>query len=539
MRVLQVALAAVAGWDLKTVCSLLQVSTACRTAVLGSGVGCEVSIGWHDRHSISDPASNLHISMQLAHFCAWLPGHASLVRKLVLRPPSDLADAVLSQQLVSLALQLSVQQAAAAVAGGAVVQQVTPAGLPRPLQRLQLQSLDCQVLLQPAALAALASCSVLTELSMLFLSPRGLPADLMFQSAPGLHSSLGLLTSLRRISIGVAGKQALSGGFPASLAQLSNLTELDCDGTVPPDSLVHLPAQLSVLKVAVDNTAAAEVFLQHMGALRELQLVPTGGRSGVQAFLPTSLTSFKTIAAGPLQIAPASLPNVVQVIVAVRDIDSLACLRCCSNMTFLRFSCIFLAPAGELSVAQAGAVAAAIATATNLQSLELHRAKHQAGGLFVVAPHAHDSCTNFAECVSRMTQLSQLTITGFKVDPLDMIKLSVLPKLVSLSLLECSGLGDTTAAVLACKQTGLTALRLQGCGLQSPVLLPALAGCTGLQELDLRGNELPLCDETLLSLTALRQLTRLVLHTAASTVSADGRQQFKATMPQLRQLRWM
>lgn len=102
--------------------------------------------------------------------------------------------------------------------------------------------------------------------------------------------------------------------------------------------------------------------------------------------------------------------------------------------------------------------------------------------------------------------------------------------------LECPALGDTAAAALACRQTGLTALRLQGCGLESPALLPALVGCTSLQELDLRGNKLHVCDETLQLLTALRQLTQLVLPAAASTVSEDGMQHFKAAMPQLKSL---
>jgi hypothetical protein len=342
-----------------------------------------------------------------------------------------------------------------------------------------------------------------------------------------------LLTSLQRLCIRSPGRsQPLPTGFAASLVQLKHLTKLDFEAyQFAPASLQELPAHLSILRVEVRNSAVAAASLQHMSVLRELRLFAKG-QAPLRACVPTCITGLSAI--GALEMQPAVLPSLSRHLMALKDLGGMLALQGLPQLQALQVSCRLLARPGDLVAAQAEAVAAAVAAATQLSSLQLHRASTIVGCM--VAPSASDSCIILYPSLVRLPHLSSLVITGFALDPLDMIKLTVLSKLATLSVVECPAFGDTAAAVLACNLTGLTALQLRGCGLQSPVLLPALAGCTSLQELDLRGNALPVCDQTLLLLTALRQLTQLVLPAAASTVSADGKQQFKAAMLQLTSL---
>jgi hypothetical protein len=212
----------------------------------------------------------------------------------------------------------------------------------------------------------------------------------------------------------------------------------------------------------------------------------------------------------------------------------------------LKLSLKYIAPNGALTAAHASAVAAAISAATHISSLQLHRCANA----YAFVPGAADVCMPLHPCIGRLTQLTSLSVTGFKVDTSDLLKLTVLSKLACLAILRCPAVGDqmdAAAAALACKQTGLRVLKLQGCGLDKPALLPALACCTGLRQLDLRANDkLPLCAETLMLLTALRQLTGLLLPAAALFDDSESRdvdgtklnelQQVKAAMPQLSRL---
>jgi hypothetical protein len=346
--------------------------------------------------------------------------------------------------------------------------------------------------------------------------------------------SLARLTQLQRLYIaGGQDSPTLPDGLVASLVQLQQLTSLEWWGSrIAPASLQHLPAQLAVLKIKVVNTAAAEVNLHHMTSLQNLTLSAVGGKSQLQARLPTSLTALSVTAAGAWQIMNDSLPSVRELLVAPKDMSTLVDpSQRFPNLKSLSVSCCHMAAHGQLSAAQADAVAAAVGAATHITCLQLHRVANKVHS--IQAPRAADSCIMLAASLGQLRQLGSLTVIGFNVQPTDMLKLTVLSSLVSLSVWKCPDFGDTAAAVLAGKQTGLKALQLVGCGLQNPVLLPALAGCTGLQVLNLEHNVLPICAETLLSLTALRQLTQLRLPAAASTVSGDCMQQFKAGMPQL------
>lgn len=458
---------------------------------------------------------------RLSGFCAWLPGHATLVHKVILDPPKDQAGPAAAQQLVSLALQLCAHQiqaaAAAAGTGQPAPQHVSGTGLVRPLQQLQLKSLDSRMMLPPDALMSLAAGSCFTELLL-----RGLPKG---QPSAEACCSLATLTSLRRLRIDCDSKTRRPAGWSSVL---SELTYLHLHVPLQAADFQLLPAQLLILRLQVDNhSAPTELTLLHMTGLLDLALRGYGPEE-VRACLPTSLT--KLSAVGPLDIVP-ELPTLHELTVVLRHMQRLGLLRHLQSLSALRDLQVTLLGLGrDAGGEQLLAVMTEVSKASQVTCLRLHRGNYSS----LVTPAAGDNVIFSHNGLTDLTQLCELVVTGFKLQSSDVLKLTCFVWFDPVSCTECSYLGDTAAASLACKLTGLLHLRLCGCGLESSVLLPALAGCTQLRELDLEGNSIPLCDDTLTLLTSLRQLTRLVLTAEdadVSEVTAAGLQQFNAAMP--------
>jgi hypothetical protein len=163
----------------------------------------------------------------------------------------------------------------------------------------------------------------------------------------------------------------------------------------------------------------------------------------------------------------------------------------------------------DLSEGHAQVIAAALAAATQVTCLEIYRDQADSS---LNSWRENDAVLLLRSSLQQMRRLGSLVVEGICLDTKDVLGWTALSALTSLTVAECSGFTDTAVAALACKLPGLQHLEVYKCGLSSPVLWPALACCTGLVHLELRGHSAPLEDETLLYLTSLARLTLLVLH---------------------------
>lgn len=349
------------GCDIQMLCSLLQVSTACRAAVYESGVSCSVRPADLGCSSYLCPADLQHRS----GFAAFLPGNAGLVSSLELYTPSSKTDRAPAEHLLTLAVQLCVQQQATASATGAAVQSWTPSGLQRPLRGLQLRSYTGDLLLQPAALAALGACSQLT----------GLEWQLKKDPAAAAVHSLRHLSTLQSLFITNRGL-SFSDSCLAALAnacwQLQHLTHLALNAELPASALQHLPRSLVSLQVDVHipEQQQAAVSFSHLSCLRDLALVSYQGLSE-QVALPASLTQLMFISQGGISCIP-DLPN-LRVLHECVDFTQPSLLRHVSGLPMLQKLVLDLALLKTgVSRAVADTVAAHVASATQLTSLQVY-----------------------------------------------------------------------------------------------------------------------------------------------------------------------
>jgi hypothetical protein len=113
----------------------------------------------------------------------------------------------------------------------------------------------------------------------------------------------------------------------------------------------------------------------------------------------------------------------------------------------------------------------------------------------------------------RLTALRHLDIASLDVQPEDAVHFTALKSLTALHLYNAWNLGDVAAAAIAVSLSGnLRVLELIDCGLESPVLWPAVGTCTSLESLCIDSapnNLLRLEASTLHLLTNLSRLTAL------------------------------
>lgn len=148
-------------------------------------------------------------------------------------------------------------------------------------------------------------------------------------------------------------------------------------------------------------------------------------------------------------------------------------------------------------------------------------------------PTTADAELALRDTLSQLPALQSLSLTSFKLQPSDVIQWPTLSILMELEVRQCPTLSDAAAAALACKLTALRKLELRSCGLQSPVLWPAIASCSGLHTLCLAGNQLVVNDDVLVMLAPLTQLTSLDLKGLQVVVSDEGRERFRSAMRQI------
>jgi hypothetical protein len=254
--------------------------------------------------------------------------------------------------------------------------------------------------------------------------------------------------------------------------------------------------------------------------------------------LPPSLSSL-TVVGARFGANVQSLPRVVYLNMTV-DFTQPNLLQHVHGMPLLRKLDLGLALVGgrgrePLTERQAQDVAAVLAAATQVTSLKIYRNLPESASV-----HRNDADAEMClrDSLLQMRRLSSLFLEGICLDSRDVLGWTSLSALTCLSIAECSGVTDMAVAALACKLPGLERLKVDDCGLSSPVLWPALACCTGLMQLVLLRHSLPLEDNALLYLTSLTRVTALALRQSDEPdveVPSDAAvQQFRAAMPQLR-----
>jgi hypothetical protein len=186
--------------DTKTLCNLLQLSTACRQAICSSRANHILSI------QASKPA--------LAGLCAWLPRHAGLVAELRLQPPIgqrnrryDDEYAVCASMAPTLVAVL--HKCAAAGSGIANMAVSTAMGLQRgreptaalPAVPLLLNGFESQVYVAPAVLQAFPAATLTRlDLSNGFYYATGASwGD--YQYAEGVRAGLQHLSNLKSLRL--------------------------------------------------------------------------------------------------------------------------------------------------------------------------------------------------------------------------------------------------------------------------------------------------------------------------------------------------
>ena len=493
------------GRSAATVCALLGTCTAWRSTLQHSNLHCmEASPKPH----------------AIASFAAWLPKHAGLVRELVVYAGMDHESYMERQTLLSLSLQLI----AATPAAGAALQ----------LRELQTDLSD------PAAFAAIDPF----HLTLLTLAHPEYCTSSVTSAA--FRSAVGRYAALQEVEIQSASPQILSACLQAlrPATQLTKLvikdmgyTDIEEWGPLPP-----FPPQLQHLSLDLRGNILSNI--SQLAGLRALDLdvidvteayaLPTGlTRLQVENLngYPSNIGLLTDLQRLDLQImytdenpddffpAVAALPQLdfIALDYSERDVpgsdEELPIVKHApqwAQMTALRSLHIDLAfdkyeiedddEEDEL-ISDEGIAAYLLAVAEGLAA---------AGSIASLTITCYpDSPVSICPYICQLTQLQVLCL--YKGDQrLDLLSLSSLTQLRSLSLFECEAVTDAVAVVLVSSLTQLNYLCIGSCGLCTDAVLPLLCNLPSLRRLELVGCE-GITDASLVFLTLLTQLTQLQL----------------------------
>lgn len=125
---------------------------------------------------------------------------------------------------------------------------------------------------------------------------------------------------------------------------------------------------------------------------------------------------------------------------------------------------------------------AGIAGAQHLTSLELENILGQDVDVPYPTPK-HLYGTLLHPHLRRLTALQDLNISSMDIQPADAVHFTCLTALTALKLYNCWSVGEVAIAAMAARLTRLRVLDLIDCGLESPVLWPAVGMCTSLESL--------------------------------------------------------
>jgi hypothetical protein len=284
VQVLQIMVEHVADLSTQDMARLLQLSSACRTA-LQQALGCLQISRYNSLRSVA----------AIIGFAAWLPHHAGLLQELrLVKPihaPASAGDAVgwaAAEQLIVFALQISSTPPGTPAEALARPQ---PPSQPAPL--LRLRSFTSDYVHSPAALHSLATCSTLTALELSSVPHQRFTA--------AFCCAIGQLRSLRRLGCfaAIPGPSFLyPSRFAAAVAQLTQLEEFNAVDRLSMDDLQQLPSSLTTACFFLDHTddSPASINMSHLSRLQSLMLGVLG-RISAQSQLPASLTAVKFMGA--------------------------------------------------------------------------------------------------------------------------------------------------------------------------------------------------------------------------------------------------
>jgi hypothetical protein len=494
----------------RSICSLLQVSSACRQAVQQARVECVID---------STDIASLSTVAGLSTFALWLPEHRGLVSVLDLEhvTGSDPSSTSVMQNVIALAFKAcactgssrlsAVQQGHPAAAHASACAGAPPA--------LQLARFSAGSLASPVVLAALASTHV--RKLHLHLQPAQLTPALC-EALAGLHSLRQLHT---RFGTGSMAESAHLQRLAMTVRRLPQLVALNVAPFLSSHAQ-HLPASLTgltayrphaaaVLDLAHGGPAAAAVDLAHLTALQDLFMAADGAK----LLLPPQVTSLGFT--GGVRLSQSS--GLLQVDASLLTRDHFVVLQELSTHAQLRSLRVRVAR----SVDEDPAISA-LQACTSLTRLTVVFRKFPCTA--ADAP--------WCKHIAKLTQLVELYLFLGKQDVSDLLQLSALTRLTGLIVSCRGGWEDSVCVALACKLVNLRTLRLK---LNTVAPIPVIGNLTGLRDLGLVGlsnsnvrAQFKAC--ILNQLLPLRQLTRLVLP-LGDACPGEARQHFLSQMPGL------
>ena len=470
--------------DVKSVCTLLQVSSRVRAALRE----CDVS-------SLEVDLSSSDASAQ-AGFAAWLPDHAGLVGKLFIR--NDELKSEEGQLLAPTLYTLSLKHAAAQVA-----------------HPLRLKAFGTNMLC--ASMISALPAGSLAHMELHDVNP--MQTDTLHAHA--LLSAVSSFWNLRCFELW-HGQVEVTNTCLSGLSQLPHLTKVTLTGCNWA-SLGNLPEHLQELEV---QTGQEDVLIDisHMSGLRNLSVSAKSLAEG--STFPSGLTTL-TISRAPLRLHIIShLERLQQLqLENIRSSQNMGFVGCLARLPSLQHvTCGYSnCPEGwkaavasartwqklpqlrelsmyysgiaspEQEIAEAAAVGQGLSAATSLTKLTL-------GG---VAPPG-----NICSYVKCLPKLAELCIGDGHFSRDDAFLLKGLTQLTSLELYFCPAVDDAVAVALVSNMPKLQELGLGHCGIKSDALVPVLEELQALRCLSLCGCE-GLKDESMQLLARLTQLTEL------------------------------
>jgi len=501
--------------DMRTICALLQTSSACRRAV---------------QHATADCAADFTVNelKKLAQFSAWMPHHAGLITSLSIgwywAGPAPLAGSwPVAEQLISAAVQQSLH-ASNDVDGKASSVCI----------RISCLSIPCPA--SPALFKALAAVSSLTSLNI---------ACAPSQPTAAVCAALGRLHSLRDLQLASQGCSGMvTAKVAVALQQLQQLTALCLAPCMHPDMLQHFPGSVRVLQFRVALVPDAKfgpahelsqeppvcIDLHHLTQLTDLRVdtsVPLSGDS----VLPKEL--MKLSAEGPCNLHPGSKLEDLMLNAPQQSLRLMQHLPQLPQLPQLRYLSLQMSEYhGDASEAEIVAVVAAVQHATQVTGLDWNFS-----GLKLSAEDNAVLATDLGigSVLAGLTQLLYLYVGLPGIPEAEVLRLTALTSLTELQLFRCGeGVTDMVLVAVACRLRKLHVLELLSCSNLSNAVLPALGSLTTLSRMSLTCWP-AMSDEGLQQLTTLTALRHLWVEGLgnAPALSAEGRSGFLAAMPQL------
>jgi hypothetical protein len=399
----------------------------------------------------------------------------------------------------------------------------------------QLRSVRIEWLVTPAILQALSGCTSLTKLDL------NLRAEASTDTA--VFAAMGHMPHLQELKLYIADRDAqLDAAFAVGVSLLTRLRKLELLNYLMPTAAEALPASLHTLTSVLggihhhhdDDPVVAS--LSQLVSLQDLQLT-VHGVLGAATALPPNVT-YLSCEGGLDAVQGLQELRVLYLQDGRECFPFLQQLSALGNLQVVDVGVDWCDMREELGLPgeqpkELERILSGVACAQQLTKLLLvDRSASRSGepypspkALHGVKLHPH---------LQQLTSLRHLDIASLDVRPEDAVHFTALKGLTALHLYNCWNLGDVAAVAIVCRLSNLRVLELIDCGLESPVVWPAVGMCTSLESLciDSAPNNPVRLDES--TLHFLTNLTRLTALTGPEVrVTAEAFDSFCAALPAL------